>query len=475
MNKKSETIDLAIVGAGPAGYPAAFRAADLGMKVALIDPRPKPGGVCLFNGCIPSKVLLHTVKLQAEVQAAAETGLQAEGLTLDPTKLRKWKDKTIRRLTGGLQQMVKQRGVDYIQGTASFQDRHTLRVSTESGTDRDLSFEQSLIATGSQAVRLPGIPEDSSRIVTSRQALELSDIPHRLLVVGGGYIGLELGQVYAALGARVTVVEMLPQLLAGADRDLAEILEKRLRRQFEAILCETKIVGMNEGKEGVRIRFQGRNAPEQELLFDLVLMAVGRRPDSAGLNLDKLGVETDRQGFVETDEQGRTAAENIFAAGDVAGSPMLAHKATHQAIAAVEAAAGRRTAFAPQAIPCVVFTDPEVAWTGLTEQEARQQGSKVKVAKFPWAASGRAATLGRADGLTKLIVEAESQRVLGAGIAGVNAGELIGQATLAIEMGAVAEDLALSIQAHPTLSETLMEAAEAAAFGQSIHLFKAAP
>lgn len=468
MAATTRRTELAVIGAGPAGYPAAFRAADMGMKVTLIDPEENPGGVCLFRGCIPSKALLHVARLYEETQAAADWGLDIEGAAINPAKLQDWKNAVIQRLTGGLGQLVKQRGIDYMRGTARFQDRNTLDVALTDGGATDVHFENAIVATGSEAVRIPAAP-DSPRVMTSRQALDIEDVPDTLLIVGGGYIGLELGQVYASLGSAVTVVEMLPDILAGCDRDLVTFLEKRLRRQFEAIRTETKVVEMTEEKNGIRVRMDGKNAPDDAPLFNKVMLAVGRRPLTRGLNLDGIGVKLTGEGFIDVDAQRRSSVDNIFAVGDVAGPPMLAHKGTHEAPVAVEAIAGRKTVFEPRAIPFVVFSDPEIAWCGLNEVEAAKQGHAYETATFPWAASGRATTLGRNDGLTKLLVDPETRRILGAGIVGTNAGELIGQAVIAMEMGAVADDLALSIQPHPTLSETLMEAAEAAAFGSSTH------
>ncbi|MHC4607545.1 MAG: dihydrolipoyl dehydrogenase [Planctomycetota bacterium] len=457
---------LAVVGAGPGGYAAAFFAADLGMDVTLIDPAKNPGGVCLYRGCIPSKALLHVARVIREAAAAEEWGVRFAEPEIDPAQVKKWKDGVVRKLTGGLGQLAKVRKVRRIRGKGKFLDARTLEVGRkDGGTDR-LAFEHAIVATGSRPATLPGLP-DSPRVMDSTAALRLESVPASLLVVGGGYIGLELGSVYAALGTKVTVVEMLPGLLPGADRDLVAVLAKRLRGEFESILLDTTVKKMTEETDGIRVRFEGKDAPG-ERVFEKVLVSVGRKPNSGGIGLENTKAEIDDRGFVRVDGQRRTTESSIFAIGDVAGEPMLAHKASHEGRVAVEAAAGKKAVFEPQAIPAVVFTDPEIAWCGLTEEAAEKEGRKVRVAKFPWAASGRAATLGRSDGLTKLIVDPESERLLGAGIAGPGAGELISELVLAIEMGAAAPDVRLTIHPHPTLSETVMEAAEGL-FNQSTH------
>ncbi len=453
------TTQVAVIGAGPAGYPAAFAAADHGMKVVLIDPEINPGGVCLYRGCIPSKALLHVAEVINAAHEAEAFGLTLGAPKLDVDKLRAWKDSVIAKMTGGLAQLRLARKVTPVQGRAVFEDAHTLTVQTVQGETRRIQFEHAVIATGSRPVKIPIAP-DSPRVMDSTGALALADIPKRMLVVGGGYIGLELGQAYSTFGSSVCVVEMLPQLLTGADRDLAQVLIQKLKKQFASIWLETKVLEIQDTGSAVRVVMESKDGKRFEELFDRVLISVGRRPNTENLGLEKTRVKVDAKGFIVVDPQRRTDEPSIFAIGDVAGQPMLAHKGTHEAHVAADALAGKKTVYDPAAIPAVVFTDPEIAWCGLTEIEAQQKGIAVKVAKFPWGASGRATTLGRNDGLTKIIIDEASGRVLGMGIAGHGAGELIAEGTLAVEMGAVAEDLALTIHAHPTLSETSMEAAE---------------
>ncbi len=465
---------LAVVGGGPGGYAAAFLAADLGLDVTLIDLEPNPGGVCLYRGCIPSKALLHVAKLVEEAREASAWGVRFGDPEIDLDELRAWKDDVVAKLTGGVGQLAKHRRVRYLRGIATFRDGRTLRVDTRDGDETTLSFEHAILATGSRPTRLPGFPEGSDRVLDSTTALELRDVPKRLLVVGGGYIGLELGSVYAALGSKVTVVEMTPSLLPGVDADLVRPLAKRLEDKLEAILLETRVAEVVERKDGLAVRFEGKGAegsPGKARRFDRVLVAVGRRPNTAGLGLESTRVEVGDDGFVRIDSRRRTAEPTIWAIGDVAGQPMLAHKASHEGRVAVEAIAGRAVAFEPRAIPAVVFTDPEVAWCGLSETEAKRDGTKVEIARFPWAASGRAKTLGRDDGVTKLVVDPDSERVLGVGLCGPGAGELIAEGVLAVEMGATVEDLALTIHPHPTLSETIMEAAEAFS-GRATHIYR---
>ncbi|NLF17088.1 MAG: dihydrolipoyl dehydrogenase, partial [Lentisphaerae bacterium] len=457
--------DLLVIGAGPGGYPAAFRAADLGLRVVLVDPEPNPGGVCLYRGCVPSKALLHVAGFLAEAERAAEWGVVIRDLSVDVGRLRAWKQAVVARLTKGLGQLVRQRSITYVRGYARLKGPHRATIRSEAGEDHDLSFDHAVVATGSRPGTVPGIP-DSPRVMTSRQALELDDVPRRLLVVGGGYIGLELGQVYAALGSRVSVVEMTTELLAGADRDLAGLLEQRLARQSEGIRLGTTIESMEERDDGIAVTFAGKEAGRD--VFDKVLLAVGRRPHAAEVGLEYTKATVNEHGFIEVDPQRRTAEPSVLAVGDVTGQPMLAHKATHEGCVAADVVAGRKVAFEPRTIPAVVFSDPEIAWCGLTETQAKREARKVSVTTFPWAASGRAVTLSQTDGLTKLLLDPDDGRVLGVGLAGCNAGELLAEAVLAMEMGAVAEDLALTIHTHPTLSETIMEAAQAFA-GRSTH------
>jgi dihydrolipoamide dehydrogenase len=464
---------IAVVGAGPGGYAAAFLAADLGMQVTLIDPEANPGGVCLYRGCIPSKALLHVAKLIEESQQAKNWGIDFPAPKIDLTRLRNWKENVVKKLTGGLGQLSKQRHVEYIQGRAAFENPTTLRISKADATEAVLSFDRIILATGSRPAIIPALKLVSPRLMDSTGALNLEDVPRSLLVVGGGYIGLELGSVYAALGTRVTVVEMLPGLLPGADRDLVLPLHKRLEKMFETILLNTTVASLKEDGAGIRATFEGAAVEEKdrEKIFDRVLVSVGRKPNSEIPGLETTQVQVSARGFIEVNKQLRTADPSIYAIGDVVGEPMLAHKASHQGRVAVEAIAGHKAAFEPHAIPAVVFTDPEVAWCGLTETQAEKENREIKVAKFPWGASGRAVTLDRPDGMTKLLIDPNTERVLGVGIVGVGAGELIAEGVLAIEMAALASDVAMSIHPHPTLSETVMESAEVF-FGTSTHVFR---
>jgi dihydrolipoamide dehydrogenase len=466
-----QTTHLAVVGGGPGGYAAAFLAADLGMEVTLIDQEPNPGGVCLYHGCIPSKALLHVAGVLNEARHAEAWGVTFGPPTIDLDRLRSWKNEVVQRLTGGLGELAKRRNVTFMQGRASFQDAKTLTVQNMAGEETTLGFTHAIVATGSSPTTLPGIYIDSSRVLNSTTALDLRTIPETLLVLGGGYIGLELGSVYAALGSRVSVVEMTDGLLPGVDRDLVRFVSKRLEQHFEAIRLNTKVVGLAETPEGICVSLEAGEDVTTPQTFDCVLVAIGRQPNSSGLGLKSTRVVINERGFIEVDAQRRTAEPTIYAIGDVAGEPMLAHKASHEGRVAVEVIAGHRVAFEPQAIPAVVFTEPELAWCGLTEIQARREHHRVEVARFPWAASGRAMTIDGVDGVTKLIIDPETERILGVGIAGQGAGELIAEGVLALEMGAVAADLKFTIHPHPTLSETLMEAAEVF-FGQSTHLYR---
>jgi dihydrolipoamide dehydrogenase len=461
---------LAVIGAGPGGYVAAFHAADLGMQVTLIDADPNPGGVCTFRGCIPSKALLHAARVVDEAQHAEAFGVSFGKPSIDIDKLRAWKDAVVKKQTGGLGLLARSRKVNFVQGRASFVDARTLSVETAGGQQK-VEADFIVIATGSMPAKVPNVSIDSPKVLDSTTALELPDVPKRLLVVGGGYIGLELGTVYGALGSKVTVVEMTDGLLPGADRDLAAVVAKRMEMYAESILLETKVTGVKDDKKGLSVTFEGKNAPTGAQIFDRVLVAVGRRPNSSIPGLDKTKVKVNQRGFIEVDAQRRTAEPSVFAIGDVTGDPMLAHKASHEARVAVEVIHGKPSVFEPRAIPAVVFTDPELAWTGLTETDAKKQNIAVEIAKYPWAASGRATTLDRPDGLTKLVIDPATERILGVGIAGVGAGELISEGTLAVEMGALASDLKLTIHPHPTLSETVMEAADVF-YGESAHVYK---
>ena len=490
----SQSTQVAVLGAGPGGYAAAFYAADLGMQVALIDEEQNPGGVCLYRGCIPSKALLHVAKVMDEARHAAAWGVTFGEPHVDVVKLRAFKQGVVDKLTGGVGQVAKLRNVKYLQGRATVTGPRSMTIAGAGG-NTELQFEHCVLATGSRPTRIPSIALDSPRVLDSSSALDLPDVPASLLVIGGGYIGLELGSVYAALGSRVSVVEMTPGLLPGADRDLVSVLHKRLEKVFAAIILSTKVIKVAEETDGIRVTFEDVSTPDRRggpspldsargavsdsrtagppgpQVFDRVLVAVGRRPNSDVPGLESTRVTLDGKGFIHTDGQRRTSEPSIFAIGDVAGEPMLAHKASHEARVAIDAIAGYKTIFEPLAIPAVVFTDPEIAWCGLTEVQAAEQGVEVEVVKFPWGAVSRAVTIGRPEGLTKLVLEPGSGRVLGVGIAGTGAGELIAEGVLAVEMGATAEDLKLTIHPHPTLSESLMESAEMF-FGQSTHVYK---
>ena len=461
---------LVVVGGGPGGYAAAFLAADLGLTTTLVDPEANPGGVCVYRGCIPSKALLHVANLVSESRHAKAWGVEFAEPKIDLDKLRAFKDNVVKRLTTGTGQLVKHRKVKYLRGYAEILDPHNLRVTLTSGGEEQVQFEHAILATGSVPAIPPMLKVDDPRVMDSTAALDLPEIPKSLLVVGGGYIGLELGTVYATLGSAVTVVEMTPGLLPGADRDLVDILAKRVAQTMKSVLVETKVVAVKPEADGVRVTFEG-NADQKEQVFDRVLVSVGRRPNSKIPGLDKTQVQIDQRGFIMVDEQRRTHEPSIFAIGDVVGEPMLAHKASHEGRGAVEVMAGENVAFSPRAIPAVVFTDPELAWAGLTEAQASKDGRHVTVAKFPWGASGRAITLDRTDGLTKLILDPATERLLGVGLVGPGAGELIAEGVLAIEMGANATDLKLSIHPHPTLTETMMESAEVF-FGQATHVYR---
>lgn len=467
MNKKK----LIVIGAGPGGYAAAFLAADLGIDVTLIDNEKNPGGVCLYRGCIPSKALLHSANVISESEKAKEFGIEFKKPEINLSKLREWKNNTVNKLTGGLGQLCKQRKVNCVQGKAMILNNESIELSKENGDKEILNFENLIIATGSHPFIIPGVDIESPVFMDSTEALEIEDIPKTLLIIGGGYIGLEIGTVYAALGSKVSVAEMLPEILSGADTDLAAVLNKHIKNIFETVMVNTKVVETKETGKRIKVIFEDKDKNRSEKIFDKVLIAVGRKPNSKNFGLENTKVEIDEKGFIKVDNQMRTAEKNIFAIGDVAGEPMLAHKASHEGRTAAEVIAGHKSVFEPKAIPAVVFTDPEIAWCGLTEKEAKLKNIKVTVAKFPWAASGRAMTIGNTDGLTKLIIDPETERILGVGIAGPGAGDLIAEGVLAIEMGANATDLKLTIHPHPTLSETIMESAEVF-FGQSTHIYR---
>lgn len=448
-------VDVAVVGGGPGGYSAAFRCAELGLETVVVDAAKRLGGACLYEGCIPSKALLHVAAVMHEVERAREFGLDYGLPQLSLDALQKWKaERVVGKLARGLAGVAKSKGVDIIGGRGVFEDSRRLRV--EGDLPQTLSFKHAIIATGSVPATLPGITAASDRVMDSTSALEVGDVPEHLLVIGGGYIGVELGTVYAALGSRVTLVEMTDGLLPGVDRDLVQPLARRLAKLFAAVELGAKVTALSERGSGVEVEIEGREAQ----CFDRVLVAVGRRPQSAGLGLGTTRARVDGRGPIIIDDRCRTDDPNIYAVGDVTGEPLLAHRAMRQGKVAAEVIAGRPAAFDNVAVPAVVFTDPEVAWCGLTESEAARAGRPVKVARFQWAASGRAATLGRSDGLTKLVIDPDSGRVLGAAVVGPGAGELIAEGTLAIETAALAEDVAATIHAHPTLSESWMESAE---------------
>ena len=452
---------IVVLGAGPGGYTAAFRAADLGLDVTLIERWPSLGGVCLNVGCIPSKALLHAARVIEEAKEMAAHGIDFGRPHVDTGKLRDWKNSVVGQLTRGLAGMAKQRKVRVVHGTGRFVGPNRIEVVRDGETET-VDFDQCIIAAGSEPVRLPNLPDDP-RIMDSTGALELEDLPERMLVIGGGIIGLEMATVYDALGVRVSVVELTKTLIPGCDRDLVRPLEKRLAERYEAIMLGTRVVDAKAGKQGIAVRFEGEAAPEGEEVYGRVLVAVGRRPNGGAIGADAAGVAVNERGFIEVDRQMRTNVPHIFAIGDIVGPPMLAHKASHEGKVAAEAAAGEKSFFDARVIPSVAYTDPEIAWVGVTEDDAKARGVRYEKGAFPWAASGRSLSLGRSDGLTKLLFDSETKRLIGAGIVGTNAGDLISEAALAIEMGCDAEDIGLTVHPHPTLSETIAFAAEVAA------------
>lgn len=452
--------EVLVLGAGPGGYSAAFRAADLGQKVVLVERYPTLGGVCLNVGCIPSKALLHSVAVLEEARSLAAHGISFGEPSIDLDKLRGYKDSVIGKLTGGLAGMAKARKVQVVQGLGRFLDPYHLEVRGEGGT-QVVKFGSAIIAAGSESVKLPFLPKDD-RIVDSTGALQLKAIPERMLIIGGGIIGLEMGTVYSALGARLDVVEMLPGLMPGADRDLVKVWDKMNARRFDRVMLETRTVSAEARDDGIWVKFEGKNAPEEPQRYDLVLQAVGRRPNGAAIGADAAGVQVDERGFIAVDKQMRTNVPHIHAIGDIVGQPMLAHKAVHEGHVAAEAIAGHKSFFDARVIPSVAYTDPEIAWVGLTEEEARKQGIAYEKGLFPWAASGRAIANGRDEGFTKLLFDADTGRILGGGIVGTHAGDLISEVALAIEMGADAVDIGKTIHPHPTLGESIGMAAEVA-------------
>jgi len=464
---ESISTELAVLGGGPGGYAAAFMAADLGLEVALIDVESNPGGTCLYRGCISSKALLHVAKLISDARDARAYGITFADPYIDLERVRTSVGLVIGHLTSGLGQLCKARKIQYIQGRGSFLDSQSLLVVNDAGEERLVRYDKAILATGSR----PVIPEqfllDTPRIMTSTTALKIPNIPKTLLVVGGGYIGLEIGSVYAALGTQVTIIEMAGDILPGADEDLVHFLSARIRQLAHRVVLKAGVQAMKEVSGGIEVAMEGEDIHETHV-FEKVLVTVGRRPNSSGIGLASTKVEVDERGIVVVDAQRRTTDPAIYAIGDLTGQPMLAHKATHEGRTVAEVIAGKSAEFTPRAIPAVVYTDPEIAWCGLTEREAARQKRPVKIARFPWSASGRASTIHRNDGLTKIIADPDTDQVLGVGIAGTNAGELIAEGVLAIEMGALATDIELTIHAHPTLSETIMESAETI-FGRSTH------
>ena len=453
----TQDTDLLVIGGGPGGYHAAFRAAQNGIQTMLAELMPALGGVCLHRGCIPSKTYLSLAETMHLAKLSKTMGVIFAEPQLDLDAVRGWKNEVVSKLAGGLDSLCKKHSVERVRGTARFEDGRTVAIDSQEITR--IKFKRAIVATGSRSIHLKGIQIESPRVLTSRSALEMEDIPETLLVLGGGYIGLELGQVYASFGSKVTVVEMLPGLLPGADPDLVRPLTRRLKEQFEQICVETKVIGMKDVKDGIELEYEGKNPPASKK-FEKVLVSVGRRPNTGDLNLEKVGIELDDHGFIKVDAQFQTTAPRIYAIGDVIGNPMLAHKAQHEGVVLADMLAGKDEAFEPRAIPAVVFTDPEIAWAGLTQEEAKAQNLDVVVKKIPWSASGRAVALGRTDGLTKLIFDKSDQRLVGMGLTGPHAGEMIAEGVLAMEMGAVAYDLQRTIHPHPTLSEMVGEVAK---------------
>lgn len=449
---------LVVLGSGPGGYTAAFRAADLGLKVILIERYDTIGGVCLNVGCIPSKALLHAAKVIDETHEMSSFGIEFSNPKIDNKKLVEWKNKVVNRLTGGLKTLAKQRKVDIVHGVAKFISKNEIEVEGKEGKQK-IQFENAIIAAGSRVVKLPFLPDDP-RIIDSTGALELADIKGSMLVIGGGIIGLEMATVYHALGSEITVVELMDQIIPGCDKDIVTPLYKRIQKRYKNIFLKTKVTKVDAKKDGLYVTFEGENAPAEPQRFDRILCAVGRRPNGDQIGADKAGIKVDERGFIPTDKQLRTNIENIYAIGDIRGMPMLAHKAIPEGRVAAEVIAGKKHYFDPQCIPSVAYTDPEVAWVGVTENEAKAKGIKYGKGVFPWAASGRSLSIGRDEGITKIIVDENTHRIIGAGIVGTNAGELMGELALAIEMGCDVEDISLTIHPHPTLSETVAMSAE---------------
>jgi len=468
MNSEKKNRTLAVVGAGPGGYAAAFMAADQGLEVTLIDPEPNPGGTCLYHGCIPTKALLHAARVIFETKRSKDIGLVFQDPDIDIKQLRSWKDKTVEKLTSGVGFLNKQRKIRYIRGKAVFKEATRLRIDKHDGNAAEESFDAVILATGSSPTTLPGADFSHPGIWDSRQALQLETVPETMLIIGGGYIGLEMATIYHSLGTRIWLAEMTADLLPGADRDLVSVYKKEGKNLFESIMLETRVEDIREQDQGMQVTFKKKGEDSTQQVFETILAAVGRNPNTRGLGLENTGVEKDDRDFITVNAGRQTTDPAIFAIGDITGGPLLAHKATHEGRVAARVISGQKAAYDPRAVPAVLYTDPEIAWCGLTQAQAEEQGKKVEIAKFPWNASGRAATLNRKHGITKLVLEPDNGRILGVALVGPHAGELISEGVLAVEMGAVAEDIALSIHPHPTLSETLMEAAQAF-YAESTH------
>ncbi len=469
MTEKTVKTQLAIIGAGPGGYAAAFHAADLGIDVTLVDPNENPGGVCLYHGCIPTKALLHFADVRDDVERAREWGLDYKHITTDINKLRKWKERVVSKLTKGLGQLTKSRKINYVKAIAKFIDSNTLEIKDADGNKSSLAFDKAIIATGAHAIELPEAEFDHDKILNAKSALQLKDVPEKMLVVGAGYIGLEMGVIYQALGTKITIVEATSDIMPGMSRDIAGVLKKERKELFKGAHFNTKVIEVRKKDSQLEVILENNDGKQENATFDKMLVAIGETPNTENIGLEAAGIKTGEEGFIQVNEYRQTNIERIYAIGDVAGQPLLAHKASHEGRVAAEHIAGKRTAFEPKAIPAIVYTG--LAWVGLTEAMAKEENRTVKIVKFPWSASGRAATQGIKEGLTKLIIDPENERLLGAEFAGKGAEALVAEATLAIEMGAVAKDLELTIHPHPTLSETIMEAAEMY-YGQATHVFK---
>ena len=467
MEKKK----LIVMGAGPGGYAAAFHASDLGLDVTLIDPFENPGGVCLYHGCIPTKTLLNLASVIGLADKAGEWGVNFSKVNLDLEKIRSFKESVVKQLTGGVGQLARSRKINYLRGRGKITGKNKLEYADHEGNTREMEFETMIIATGGYSSELPGIPFDDDQIMNAKTALELRDIPKRLLVVGAGYIGLEMAVIYKAFGSEITIVEFTSDILQGADQDLKDVFKKERQDLIAKTMFDTRVVSLTRKEKKLIIDLETTGGEKKQAEFDKILVATGTKPNSSGIGLEEAGIETNEKGYINVDIFRRTNIDNIYAIGDITGHPMLAHKATAEGRVAAEHIAGQKTAFEPKAIPAVIFTEPEIAWTGLTETEAKKLGKVVKVAKFPWSASGKAVSIGLKSGFTKLIIDPDTERILGGGIVGKDAGTLIAEITLAIEMASVVRDLELTIHPHPTMSETIMEAAELY-HGQATHIYK---